>query len=65
MTGRRADPKRAVDVRRVEQGDAGVQRGVHDLTCLLEPDPAAEIVAAKANGGDLQAGAAHASLLHR
>ena len=49
-------PRVAVDVRGVEEGDAGVERRVHDRArgCLVEP--AAEVVAAEADDGAPRAG---------
>ena len=43
----------AVDVRRVEQRDAGVERGVDDGARPLEVDAHAEVVAAEADDRDL------------
>ena len=54
----------AIDVGGVEQGDAGVERGVHDGAAFFEADAAAEIVAAEADGGDLEAGAAEVAEFH-
>ena len=53
-----------IDVGGVEQGDAEVDRLVDHLARGLEIDALAEIVAAEADGGNAQAGAAEIANLH-
>ena len=45
---------RAVDVRGVEEGDAGVERRVDDARAVALADPHAEVVAAEADDGDFE-----------
>src|SRR5260370_678974 len=54
----------AVDVGRIEQGDAELECLVDDLARRLEIDAPAEIVAAQADDGDREAGASERALLH-
>ena len=54
----------AIDIGGVEQGDAGVDRLVHHPARGVEIDAAAEIVAAEADLGDTQPGAAEVADLH-
>src|SRR5260370_28607845 len=54
----------AVDVWGVEQGDAEIERPVHDLARRREIEPAAEIVAAQPDQRDLQAGSTEISQFH-
>ena len=49
----------------VEQGDAQIQRSVDHRARALLVEPDAEIVAADADGGDAQAGAAEIANLHK
>ena len=44
----------AVDVGRVEQGDAGVDRGVHHAFCASFVDAPAEVVASESEDADLE-----------
>ena len=57
----------AVDVGRVDEVDAGVERGVHDrvgaLLALGRGARPAEVVAAEADGGDAEAGAAEGAVV--
>ena len=55
---------RAVGVRGVEQGDAGVEGGVDDRLRLLGVDAGAEGVGAEADGGDHQAAVAEGTVGH-
>ena len=48
----------AVDVGGVKEGDAGVERGVDDLPCVVKREPAAEVVAAEPDDRRRQAVAA-------
>jgi hypothetical protein len=52
----------AVDIRRVEQGDAGVKGGVDNRAGGLESDTATKIIAAEADRGNAQTGAAQKTL---
>ena len=44
----------AVNVGRVEEVDAGIDRGIDDLLCAFGIDAPAEIVAAEADDGDIE-----------
>ena len=55
----------AVDVRGVEERDARVERGVDHRARSLLVDPAAEVVAAEADDGHLEIGAAEPPRAHR
>ena len=54
----------AVDVGRVEEVDARFERGVDHAPGPREVDPAAEIVAAQPDDGDLDAALSQAAVLH-
>jgi hypothetical protein len=54
----------AVDVGGVEQGDAGVERGVDDLAGAVGVQFAAEVVASDADDGDDQARGAQPPVAH-
>jgi hypothetical protein len=54
----------AVHLGRVEVGDAGVQRGVHDGGGLLGVDAHAEVVAPQPDDRQLRATQAQLALLH-
>ena len=59
-----AVPAVAVDVGRVEEGDAGVEGGVDDLACPLEVEATAEVVAAEADPGDDEVGSVERLAAH-
>src|ERR1700730_10636819 len=54
----------AIDVGDIEQGDAEIERLVHDLARRLQIDAPAEIVAAEPDDRDLQAGSTQVALPH-
>ena len=54
----------AVDVGRVEEGDAGVERFLDDRLRVLHGHAQPEVVAAEAEHGDLDAGISYVALLH-
>jgi hypothetical protein len=54
----------AVDVGRVEQGDAGIEGGVHHRAGAVGVQLAAEVVAAESHDGDDEAGRTEAAVAH-
>src|SRR5262249_39891930 len=55
----------AVRIRRVDQGDAEVERAVHHAARRREVHAAAEIVAAETDNGDFEIGGSELAGLHR
>ena len=57
-------PPVAVDIGGIEEGDSGIERGVDHRARGLLVGPAAEVVAAEADDGHLEIGAAELPRAH-